>query len=410
MRTKLTPAFAAKAKAEPDAERTTYWDTAQPGFGLMVTANGHRSFVVNYRAGRISRRVTLKNGLSLSEARRQARGILGDVARGGDPLQESREARAAQSNTLKFIADEYLKREGKTLRARTLKDTQAIFRRYIFARFGSRPLDSIKRSEIVRLLDKIEDENGPTAARHAFATLRRLMNWYAGRSDDFRSPITHGMGRIKEKARQRILSDDELRAVWRAADSSGAYNNLIRFILLTAARLREASDMTRAELNADGSEWLIPAARYKSKHDHLIPLSKAAQDVLAAIPVIGRKGWVFTTNGDVPISGFSKFKAQFDARVLEVLRENNPQAVSLPNWTTHDLRRTARSLMSRAGVNADHAERALGHAIGGVRGVYDRHEYLEEKRHAFEALAGELERIIKPPEPSVVPLRRPAKK
>jgi hypothetical protein len=412
MRAKLTPTFIAKAKAEPSAERTTYWDAALPGFGLMVTGNGHRSFVVNYRAQGISRRVTLKNGLSLNEARREARGILGDVARGGDPLQEAREARAAQSNTLKFVADEYLKREGKNLRGRTLAGKNDVFRLHIFPRLASRQIDSIKRSEIVRLLDRVEDQSGPTAAQHTLAALRRMMNWYAGRSDDFRSPIVRGMARIKpkERARQRILSDDELRAVWRAATSETAYGYLIKIILLTAARLREAALMTRSELSADGSEWLIPAARYKSKHDHLIPLSKAAQDVLAAIPMIGRKGWIFTTNGDVPISGFSKFKREFDTKVLQVLRENNPQAVPLPAWTTHDLRRTARSLMSRAGINADHAERALGHVIAGVRGVYDRHEYAKEKRHAFEALAGELERIIKPPEPSVVPLRRPAKK
>ncbi len=147
--------------------------------------------------------------------------------------------------------------------------------------------------------------------------------------------------------------------------------------------------MTRNELSADGREWLIPAARYKGKHDHLIPLSSAAQEILAAVPKIGRRGWVFTTNGKVPISGFSKFKRDFDAKVLEQLREQNPKA-NLPRWTPHDLRRTARSLMSRAGVNADHAERCLGHVIGGVRGTYYRHEFKDEKRHAFEALGARL--------------------
>jgi integrase len=121
--------------------------------------------------------------------------------------------------------------------------------------------------------------------------------------------------------------------------------------------------------------------------------------------VIGRKGWIFSTNGDTPISGFSKFKRQFDAKVLQELRRHDPQAGPLPHWTTHDLRRTARSLMSRAGVNADHAERALGHMIAGVRGTYDRHQFKDEKRRAFEALADEIKRIVNPPR-SVVPLRR----
>jgi integrase len=407
MRQKLTPTFIGKATAASGAERTTFWDAALPGFGLMVTASGHRSYVVQYRAGRTSRRLTLKNGLSLSEAKREAKAVLGAVAKNRDPLQEARAARAAELNSLRFVAEEYFAREGRNLRGRTLRGKRDSFRLYIYPRFGSRPIDSIKRSEIVHLLDKVEDENGATAAQHVLVALRRMMNWYAGRSDDFRSPIVPGMSRIKpkERARQRVLSDDELRAVWCAARTFGPYGRMLQFILLTASRLREAAGMTRDELAADSSEWLIPTARYKGKHDHLVPLSSTAQEALSAIPIIGSKGWVFTTNGIVPISGFSKFKRQFDAKALEELHKHDLQSV-LPRWTTHDLRRTARSLMSRAGVNADHAERCLGHVIAGVRGTYDRHEFKDEKRRAFELLASEVKRIINPPELSVVPLRR----
>ena len=127
-----------------------------------------------------------------------------------------------------------------------------------------------------------------------------------------------------------------------------------------------------------------------------VPLSLAAQAVLAAVPKVGKSGFVFTTDGKHPIAGFSKFKRAFDAKVLAELRKQDAEAEPLPNWTLHDLRRTARSLMSRAGVPADHAERCLGHVIGGVRGVYDKYEYLPEKRRAFEALAALIERIINP--------------
>ena len=123
---------------------------------------------------------------------------------------------------------------------------------------------------------------------------------------------------------------------------------MLRFILLTATRLREAAQMRRQEVT--GSTWLMPANRHKSKGEFLLPLSKAAIDVLASVPVIGIKGWVFTTDGERPIAGFSKFKRQFDAHVLKLLQERDPKAKPLPRWTTHDLRRTARSLMSRAGV------------------------------------------------------------
>ena len=152
-----------------------------------------------------------------------------------------------------------------------------------------------------------------------------------------------------------------------------------------------------------GDEWTIPQERYKTGLELVIPLSDAAQAVLAAMPKIGKVGLVFTTDGKHPLGGFSKFKRAFDAKVLAILREGAPQAM-LPRWTLHDLRRTARSLMSRAGVQADHAERCLGHVIGGVRGTYDRHEYLAEKRHAFAALAALVERIVDPPADNVVPL------
>jgi integrase len=393
MQHKLNPAFIAKAKPAPGAERTLYWDSALPGFGLMTTANGHKSYVVQYRAGRVSRRMTLKANLSLAEARREAKGIMGAVAKGGDPLQEAREARAAEANTLAAVAAEYLTREARNLGKRTLAGKKFTFRRYVFPRLGQRPIDAIKRSEIVRLLDRIEDDHGPTAAHHALAALRRLMSWHAARDDDFKSPIVHGMGRIKpkERARQRILTDDELRSVWKAAEAPGPFPALVKLLLLTAARRTEAAAMTWDEF--DGTDWALPASRNKAKFELVRPLSKAAQDVLSSLPRINNCRFVFSTNGRTPISGYSKFKATFD------------KMCGVTGWTLHDLRRTARSLMSRAGVDADHAERALGHVVPGVRGVYDRHSFYEEKQRAFNALAAQIECIVNPPEGVVTPLR-----
>jgi hypothetical protein len=117
MRIKLTPAFAVKAKVEPGAGRTTYWDTGMPGFGLMVTANRHRSYVVQYRAAGRSRRMHLKDGLTLRAARNEAKAILGAVAKGRDSLGERRKAERAVSDTLRAIVDEYLTREGSRLRS-----------------------------------------------------------------------------------------------------------------------------------------------------------------------------------------------------------------------------------------------------------------------------------------------------
>ena len=267
---------------------------------------------------------------------------------------------------------EYISREAPKLRSAKWRRT--IVERHILPTLGDRPIGEVRRSEIVHLLDRIEDASGPSAAHVVLKMLGRLCNWHASRSDEFRSPIVRGMARInpKERERDRILSDDELRLVWAAC--SGVYGAFLRFLLLTAVRRSEAAGMQWSEL--DGSLWTIPAARMKGKAEHIVPLSAAALAILderrsAAVP-FGRS------------IASSQRKAEFDA------------IVSIPPWRLHDLRRTARSLMSRAGVNKDIGERCLAHAIGGVSGVYDRHAYFEEKKAAFEALAGLVQRIVGP--------------
>jgi integrase len=393
MRVKLTPAFVANSPAV--SQRVTYWDAALPGFGLMVTPKGHKSFVVQYRAGGRSKRMHLKTGLTLSGARKEAKAILGAVARGGDPLGERRKAERAKSDTLKAIVGEYLAREGDRLR--TIGERRAVLERLVLPKLGARQIDDITRTDIARLLDRIADENGAPMADHTLAYLRRVMTWHASRSDTFRSPIVRGMARTRpsQRRRQRVLNDAELVVIWQAAEASqSAFGYLVQFLLLTATRRNEAASMRRGEISGD--EWTIPQERYKTGLELVIPLSANAQAVLAAVPKIGKSGLVFTTDGKRPIRGFSKFKREFDNKVLAALRERDPEAM-LPRWTLHDLRRSARSLMSRAGIPSDHAERCLGHVLPGVRGTYDRHEYLPEKTRAFAALAALIERIVDPP-------------
>ncbi|MGA8699441.1 MAG: integrase arm-type DNA-binding domain-containing protein [Xanthobacteraceae bacterium] len=381
MRIKLTPSFVSGAEAQPNDERTIYWDADLPGFGLCVTRNGAKSFVCQYRAGKRSRRLAIRATLRLSEARREAKAVLGRVAKGGDPLTERRKVEGAAVNTLQSICEIYFKREGKKLR--TIAERQKTLRRLVYPVLGSKQVDDVRRSDITRLLDRIEDCNGAVMADHTLAYLRRVLNWHATRSDEFRTPITRGMARTKpaERTRDRILTDDEIRAIWAATgEMRNAFGPLVRFTLLTATRRDEAAEMPRSELVGD--IWTIPAERAKGKHDVVVPLSKVAQAILNALPVIGDGKLVFTHDGRRPVGGFSKFKARLD------------QQSGTAGWRLHDLRRTARSLMSRAGVSADIAERCLGHVIGGVRGVYDRHEYLAEKRQAFEALAAQVDTII----------------
>ena len=376
MRTVLTANFIKTATAEPGKERSVYWDMTLPGFGLVVTSSGARSFVYQYRANGRSRRLTINSTLALADARKEAIKRKGEVAKGSDPVLERRIKAAAQktatSGTLEFVAREYFKREARRLR--TMPERQATFERLVFPTLGALQIGDIRRVDINRLLDQIEDKRGSGMADMTLLYLSRLFNWHAVRSDDFRTPIVRGMRRLKaaDRMRTRVLSHDELRAIWSAASARPApFHSAIKLILLTATRRNEAIRMSWDEI--DKHDWTIPAARYKTNTDTLIPLSRAAQAVLAEVPRIGR--FIFSHDGKRPITGFSRPKRRLD-------RESG-----VTGWTIHDLRRTARSLMSRAGVPADHAERCLGHVIGGVRGIYDRHEYRSERAAAFEALA-----------------------
>jgi integrase len=162
---------------------------------------------------------------------------------------------------MRSVVDEYFSREGSKLRSAQAR--RSTFDRLVLPVLGDRPISDIRRSEIVRLLDDIEDDRGPRAAGVTFAYLSKLFNWHSSRDDDFRSPLVRGMAKQNGKARDRILSDEELRSVWSAADQAGVFGRYIQFLLLTAVRRNEAALMTRAELA--GGVWTIPASRMKGK-------------------------------------------------------------------------------------------------------------------------------------------------
>jgi integrase len=364
------------------------------GLCVIVQPSGHKSFAVRYRYNGKAAKLTLGPGnMSLAAARKLCADAMYELAQGRDPAAAKRQARQTQTaarETFEAIAEEYLRREGGKLRSE--KSRRSVLARLVYPIIGDRPVGEIKRSEIIRLLDRIEEDAGPVAADMALAIIRKILNWHATRSDDFRSPIVRGMARTngQERARSRTLSDDELRAIWTATEDGGMFSSLVRFLLLTAARRTEAASLMWKEI--DSADWTLPAARNKVKVDLVRPLSAAAQDVLAKLPQIAGCEFAFTANGGHALRDFSRGKQKLDAKS------------GVAGWTLHDLRRTARSLMSRAGVNSDHAERCLGHVIGGVRGTYDRHAYHDEKQRAFEALAGLIHAIVSPTS-NVVPMR-----
>jgi hypothetical protein len=221
----------------------------------------------------------------------------------------------------------------------------------------------IKRSTVVAALDHIAEHSGPIQANRVLSDISCVMKFYLNRDDEYSPPRLDDL-RQEETSRSRVLDDDEIVKVWKDG------NAFVKFLLLTGARRGEVAAMQWKEIV--GSDWILPAARnMKTEQDLIRPLSKAA---LALLPPRGADDeFVFGTVPDRPLQHFDRIK-----RLIH-------HTSGTTGWTLHDTRRTARTLLSRAGVQADHAERCLGHVIGGIRGIYDRHEFYAEKKHAFVA-------------------------
>jgi integrase len=408
---KLTPIGIANLKAK--AQRYEISDSL-PGLRICVFPSGKKSYVLRYRFRGTQKKLTLgrcliegkgegepteapelSTPLSLAAARELATKALRQARAGHDPVAAKRKQRqeelAKESDTFRAVSEEYLRREGP--RMRTVGQRKADLELF-YPALGRLPLDQIRRGQFARVLDHVADERGEVRSDRALSALRTMLRWHSRRSE-YIDVLAPGGRRTStsERARSRILTDDELRRVWTAAEQDqGPFGAFVRFVLLTATRRSEAGACCRSELSDDGKTWIIPGARYKNGKDTLIPLSRVAQQIIAHQPVLAGD-FVFTVDGRHALGGFAERKAAFD------------QACGVTGWVIHDLRRTARTLLSRAGISADIGERCLGHVIGGVRGTYDRHEYQDEKTRAFEALAAQIERIVRPPADTVVPIR-----
>jgi len=387
----------------PRDDRYEVGDAACRGLRVVVFPSGSKSFVLRYRhrgkpekltlgpvlvgAGELTVTPEIGAPQTLASARMLAAKALHESKAGVSPTAQQRKRRDAQRvldpNTFQAVAQQFLEMHAKKLR--TISQRRSDFE-LLFPELGKLPIADIRRTQYVKALDQVAAEHGESRADRVLLAVHRLLRVHMLRTDDFRSPLVPGMRRRAPRVRSRILSDDELRAVWRAAEADfGPFGAFIRFLLLTACRRNEAAHMGRAELQNGGTEWLVPASRYKSKHDMLIPLSTAAQAVIKARPKLPGGDFVFSVTGAHGLSGFDRWKDKFDA------------ACGITGWRLHDLRRTSRTLLSRGGVSPDVGERCLGHALAGVRKNYDVFDFRDEKAAAFEKLAALISEIVPPP-------------
>lgn len=334
--------------------------------------------------------------MSLANARKLAIEWKQTIATGADPtISENAAIRSieavggvSEDRSFGSVVAWFLERHVYKQGLRTAKEIESNLRRNAVSHWKDRSIDQVTRRDIAKRLDAVEDSTGSVAADKLLAHLSKLFNWYAARDDEFVSPIVKGMGRSnpRSRARKRILDDDELRAVWAVAEGQGAFGALVQLLLLTGQRRAKVAGMRWDDIDSKGI-WSIPTEAREKCNAGSLRLPSQALAIVHSQPKIRRVPLVLSGRGAKPLSGFSKLKPLLDTAVDEKLGRK------VPKWTLHDLRRTAKSLMARAGVRPDISERVLGHSIAGVEGIYDRHRYDEEKAQALRQLAGLVDHI-----------------
>jgi integrase len=296
------------------------------------------------------------------------------------------------------VAANFIKRHVDHHKLRSKKEIERCLNKYVYPRWGDRPFADLKRTDVNVLLDEIVDKHGPVQADVVLAFISSICTWYQSRNESYVSPIVKRMRRSNPVARRRtrILDDDEIRAFWEAASEIGGFGALVKVLLLTGQRLRKVAHLRWDDISADGI-WTIRTEPREKGNPGSLRLPPIALEIINAQPRLAGVPYVFVARNGGPMNSFTERKEEMDRKLKARIPNMKP-------WVVHDLRRTARSLLSRRelGVLPHIAEQVLGHKIPGVEGIYDRHGYEEDKADALNKLANLIARIVNPPEGNVV--------
>ena len=391
----------------PGAANTFLWDDELRGFGLKVTPRGAKSYVFAYRLGgreATKKRFTIgKHGSpwTPASARQRAEELAAIVGKGEDPMLTEKERREDAVNlefgayTGRFItAYPTLPRKGGRPRSpRWTAYAALILRTRAVPAFKGKTIKTITKANVAAFLDSMADQ--PALRRNASAVLRRVFAWAVERDDIAMSPLIGSKPPPSVPAREHLLSDAELALVWKAAEGIDyPFGPLFRLLIATGQRREEVSAMDWREVDQDSATWTLPASRAKNGKAHIVPLNSlavAALDAMAPSEVCAwpSRGFVFTTTGKTPVSGHSGAKERLDAKML-ALGAQSTSGEALEPWRVHDIRRTFATGLQRLGIRFEVTEAVLNHVSGaksGVAGVYQRHDWADEKRAALDAWA-----------------------
>jgi integrase len=346
---RLTRPNSAKVKLPPGKSEVIVFDDALRGFGMRVRAGGKRTWIVQYRIGRKQRRVTLGSveALDADEARKAARATLAKVQLGTDPQIEKTQTKTRAAVTLGAVTEAYLARAKLRLRPRSFLETQRHIERH-WAPLRGIPIHQLQRANIATQLTRIASTNGPFAANRARATLSAFFSWAMGEGLAETNPVigTHRPG--DEIARDRVLTDEEIRLIWRCA-GEGDVGPILRLLILTGQRREEVGGMFWSEIDLDRNLWRIGAQRTKNGLAHDVPLSALATGILKGITRREGRELVFGSRSG-PFQGWSKAKAALDMRMLLALKAEQGAEAKLLPWRVHDIRRTVSTRMAELGV------------------------------------------------------------
>ena len=408
----LTTRFVDAAKprhnSAGDAVRAEYPDAACPGLHLVVQPTGTRSWAFRFRRRTDRKNVKLTlgkagdGGLSLAAARHAAAARRHRLEQGAvlvTPVtavtpQSVRTGDKVETAVASFL-ELHVRRKNRISTARV---TENIFNRIIVPAWRDRTIDSIRRRDIIDLVEDVAASGRGYHANRTCAVLSKFFAWLVARDALTFSPVTGVERPHKEKTRSRVLTDDELRVLWLACGHEGASGEAIRLMTLTGARRGEVGEMSRREVDQDHQLWNLPAERTKNGRPHTIPLSTQAWTLIEARPRFAGCDFVFAIDGKRAVNNWDEVKHRISAKA----------GITASSWRLHDLRRTCASGMQKLGVSVPVIEKALNHISGtfrGIVGVYQTHDYADEVRIALQRWADRVEEIVGSKPAKVVKLR-----
>jgi integrase len=362
-------------------------DKVVSGLRVRIGASGVKSFIVRKRVGGKIKVVTLGRygaRFTLADARKAAQTALNDIDAGKDIIPVRRGSMFVKSLWVEYIAT----KAGH----RSIGEIKRIGDKHILPALGERFADAVTRGDVTRFIDSIR---APVMARATHAQLSAFYTWALPRLDKLEANPCQGAGRpSKPKPRERVLSDVEVAALWKAVDTQPEpWRSAIKMLLLTGQRRSEVFEAKRHEFDLKASMWTIPAHKAKNGNTSLVHLSPAAKAVVEGIVQGEESDWLFPAEGnpDNPASGISRAVKRLREAVKAQLGDHVPQ------WSLHDIRRTVATGLQRLGIRLEVTEAVLNHVSGskgGIAGVYQRYDWADEKRSALDAWAAELQRIL----------------